>query len=119
MKFKITRTSLWNNEQPHENAILEHVENYRDVRSFKNKEEWLKKFPNDESNALEWGITDKGKPYRIVKANDYACKIWTIEIDDLCKFIIENGSVIISQPSLGRVGFEDLMELEIYDDYRE
>lgn len=114
MKYIISRTS--EKEPPHPNAEKVQINHYRDVRTFRNKEEWLEMFPEDAEDAIEWGQTIHGSPYRIISSIH---TIYTIEISNLNEFVKKAGEIILGPPKLGLVGFEDLMHIEIYDDYRE
>ena len=55
----------------------------------------------------------------ILCKNEWEETLWQIEInslDELCEFINENGSIVLSSR---RSSACDLYEIEIYDDYRE
>jgi len=123
MKFKVTRTSVWEDKSPCKEAIPVTSEFLRDIRTFKNKEEWLSKFPRDaefDGEPCEFGVLD-GRPFRILKrpCTDYVVEINTL--DDLLGFIEKNGRIVIggvggkSNPAMDGVDYE----IEIYDDWRE
>ena len=100
MKYIITRTSAWSSDSPHKDAKREVVKYLKDVRNFNSLEAWKAKFPEERVWERYWDI-------------------YTIEIDNLLKFIEENGQVVISPPETEYVGYESLFTIEIYDDYRE
>lgn len=118
MKYIIKRTSIWSNEAPHPDAKNVTLEHYRDIRTFKSKEEWLSKFPNDVNGVIEWGEIDN-HTYRVVDGSHIT--IWVIEIDDILEFLDKLGEDIILSKNKysGYVGYENCYTLEIYDNYRE
>ena len=119
MKYLITRTSIWEDEiSPHPKAVSVHPKIYKDIRTFKNKEEWLEKFPKGGDGVLEWGVTEDGHPYRIIPFL-IEHTLWVIEIEDLVSFVKEVGEIILSLNSETYPEYDTLLEIEIYDDYRE
>lgn len=118
MKYIITRTSAYISDLPHKDAKREVVKYLKDVRKFNSLEAWKVKFPKDFDNdkVIETGYTKNNLPYRVYERY---WDIYTIEIDNLLKFIEENGQVVISPPENEYVGYESLFTIEIYDDYRE
>jgi len=117
MQYIITKTSLWNDECPHPKAKQVTVKKYKDIRTFKDKEEWLTRFPKDAEGVLEWGVTKDEHPYRIIDGSHI--KLWIIEIKDLRAFVKEVGEIILSLSRGEYPEYDGLMCIEIYDDYRE
>src|SRR5574343_1407772 len=110
MKYIISTTSISSDKQPHPDAIAEFSSKYRDERSFKSLKEWESKFPQDfNQHIFEKGEYEDGS-YMIVARNKI---IWTIEIDDLCKFVAANGDIVLSPPKNDYEGFEHLFKIEI------
>lgn len=111
MKFKVIRTSEWDNKQPCEEAVLEKCISI-DVRTFKSPEEFKKKLHQD------WYAA--GTNHRLIDggiARDFPDEAWFIEIgtlEGLISFIDKYGEVIV-----GRDPDSKLYKIEIYDDYRE
>lgn len=118
MKYIISRTSITGDELPHPQAVQETSTQYKDVRTFKSREEWIARFPHDNStNVITWGVTSENNPYRIIPLVN---TFYTITLDNILDFIKDVGQVIISAPTEGGlVEAEDLFHIEIYDDYRE
>lgn len=117
MKYIISRTSIWGDKQPHPKAKRITLKKYKDVRSFKNKKEWLERFPMDNDKAQKWGITKSGNPFRIVDGSHIT--IWIMDIPDLNKFMVKHGEIVLKPKNEEYIGFTNLMEVEIYDGYRE
>jgi hypothetical protein len=109
MRYIITRASQFE-KSPHPDAIKVVGHTYKDARTFKTKEEWLAKFPEDAVNALQWGVAKNGNPFRIVASIQI---YYEIEISDLIEFVRNNGPVVLT------VNDDNMPEIEIYDDYRE
>jgi hypothetical protein len=112
MKFIVKRTSVWDNKQPCDEAILEKVPNY-DQRNFKSpeehdlclKEKWF-------SRGTEHSINTRGIVRRLEDID-----IWVINInslEELLSFYKKYGQLVISSSYFNRQP-----EIEIYDDYRE
>jgi len=116
MKFIISKTSIFN-EQPHKDAKQVRLEKYKDFRTFETLEAWKERFPKDFKDNPKTGYTKDGHPYRIIDGSHVT--IWIIEIKDLVKFVKKNGEIILSPPREEYMGFENLMRIEIYDDFRE
>lgn len=115
MKFMVTRTSVWDNDKPCDGAIKEkyiridtrNASKPEDVPAYKNSPEW-------------W--YSEGTNHRIINgyiARDFEDEAWFIEIftlEELIKFKDSVGSPIILNDFIFTNG---VLELEIYDDYRE
>lgn len=116
MRYIISRSSSFS-EKPHPDAVGKFPVLKRDIRTFKDKQEWLSRFPHDEKRAIEWGVTESGLPFRIVSSSGVE---WIIDIPDLLAFVKENGQCILHPPPEEYLGeLEGLYHIEIYDDWRE
>lgn len=116
MKFIISKTSEWDG-QPHERAVKETFKRY-DVRSFKSEEE------HDERLRYPW--RSEGTEHQMFEGG--ICRrlddqeLWTItfkDANDLLSFIEEVGRVVIEPSWHLRGPQEQLLEIEIYDSWRE
>lgn len=116
MRYIIERTSNCGDNPKCEGAFKVTAKERKDIRTFKNKEEWLKKFPKDEDRALRWGVTKDKEPYRVCRVN---IDLWLIDIEDLREFVCKYGHTILSPPKEEYIGYEDLFIIEVYDSYRE
>ena len=71
-------------------------------------------------------VLSSEKPHELSKKEKFIDEVelsesfWTIEINDLNKFVEENGKIILSKIE-DNIGYTDIpkMKIEIYDDYRE
>ena len=110
-KYYITRTSAYrDNDKPHPDAVEAEVF-WCDRRS-------LKSF--DELKNVHWGKDwlKKGTDHK--EHSDHISRLipqdgYTIEIDDLAKWVEENGTVVLSHTGVETIP----LSIEIYDDYRE
>lgn len=116
MKFTISRTSNWDNENPCEEATPYEVIRV-DVRTFKTPEEFDKKLAYREGKWLE-----KGTNHRVINgciARDVGTeRCWAIEVnslEDLIALYHKYGSLVIETNMWDR----ETPNIEIYDDYRE
>ena len=118
VKYIISRTSEYrDNISPVKGAVLVTLKKYRDIRGFSNKDEWLNRWPQDADKALKWGVTKKGDPFRIINGSHIT--FWIIDVNDLRRFSKKYGQIILDFRETGYIGYENLMRLEIYDEYRE
>ena len=113
MKFIITRTSCWDeNESPAEEAIEVEVHWYdrrTEIITRSDKAgiwKWFNKRNRDIVHLPE-GIWQG--------VNKEPSKAWLIETDDICSLVDKYGEIIVKKPSCE----EGYYELEIYDGYRE
>lgn len=114
MKFIISRTSLWNDEEkPCEEAIKDKYIRV-DERTIDSPEKFNHKYERD-----NW--FSEGTNHRIDNGHikrDFEDEDWFIEIntlDDLIKFQQKYGDIIIQDGFMN----PDIKEIEIYDSYRE
>ena len=124
MKYKITRTnqSSFSLVRPHEDAI---VEDYiyidrRTVATLKEGEEkgWYKQWYNRGYNhRVERGMIACDVKYRDGKSELFTR--WVIEIENLQKWVEELEINIVLQPKSYDNAIDPLMEIEIYDGWRE
>jgi len=118
VKFKVKRTSLWDGEQPCNNATEEKYTRF-EVRTLNSFEEFDKRFGSNEDKWLSKGINhcinERGYVQREIPDVSIG---WFIEInslEELMKFYKENGELIIR----GCWDNPNINIIEIYDDYRE
>lgn len=112
MKFVVTRTSLYSEEeQPVDGAVKEEVTSYgyRSLEIEKREQAW-KRFNEDYTDIKRlpnsgWRGTSKEKQF-----------VWVIEIDDIVEFVKKVGECIVSASEKYVEGYP---QIEIYDDYRE
>lgn len=103
MKYIVSRTSIWTDEKPIEEAVEGEVHEY--------------------NTYCDESILSKNVFKDIIKLSDghfrgtykQPVKVWVVEVDDLIKFVDKYGPIII-QPADNEEG---LYEIEIYDYYRE
>lgn len=118
MKFKVRRTSLWDNEKPCKEAFQETYSRI-EVRTLRSFEEFDEKFGEREGSWLLKGINhcinEMGYIQREFPDGEVG---WFVEIntlEELLNFREKYGNIVITKawenPSI--------LELEIYDDYRE
>ena len=116
MKFHVTRTSSWLQEQaPCPGATLEDFLRV-DERTFKSAQEHDARFFSDLwlSRGMNHRETEDGI------ARDFPDRGWVIELEDLdalVAFLREQGECVLSASTWR--GAKDTPHLEIYDDYRE
>lgn len=112
MKFAVSRTSAWGDE----NAPCEEAYRAPYVR--------VDERTTDNPKVLPGGSADwfgKGRNHRVENGHlmrDFEAEGWFVDLADydaLIAFIRKYGDVVISVWSYNH----DLMEIEIYDDYRE
>ena len=114
MKFKVRRTSEWGDKKPCKEAKRITLENWH-TRTCTELEF------NDRFSHQEGLWQDRGKNHQITKEGYITrqmedIKAWGVEfssLSDLVAFAKEYGELVIS------VSSGDMVELEIYDDYRE
>ena len=118
MKFVVSRTSLWQDERPCDEAKLERVESWH-TRTC-TEEVFNAKFSKKEGlwrdSGTEHTVTKAGHITKRVEDDD----AWVIEIKSLAglvKFMDKYGSCIIDMES--DYSPSKLPTIEIYDDYRE
>ncbi len=113
MKFTIKRTSLWSDEEPCEEATLEHGV-YVDVRTsddpakvpyYKGESAWW--YSEGTNHRIEDGHIKRDLPrdYYVIKIES---------LDDLVRLSDKYGSLIV-----GKSINYTIPTIEIYDDYRE
>lgn len=120
MKFRIKRTSVWDDDVcPLKGAKQEPC--FRvDERTFKSPEEHDARLCGPNKHTLPW--LEEGLAHRKTKvgiARDFPATTWTIEIDSLdalVKLSAKVGEIIVKPYSCWAKG---LGEIEIYDGYRE
>ena len=112
MKFKVERTSMWNEQKPCEEAYKGQI-TYVQELCFKTFEEFKDKYKED--------FLSRGTNHRITKhgiARDFNPKdCWYIDInslEELLKFEEKYGEIIIGTTCDGEIPI-----IEIYDTYRE
>ena len=122
MEFKISRTSIWNNDKkPCDDAYRKKII-IIDERGFKSFEEHDEKF----SRGEKW--LEKGFNHKILPANErfdhehiyreFNGEIWAIEINTLENLLDlkeKYGEIIVKNAYEN----DSINELEIYDDWRE
>lgn len=117
MKFVVSRTSIWGDEQPCDEARRDKIVRV-DVRTFSSPEEF------DSSLArIEGKWYSVGSNHRIDKdgciARDFEMiDVWTIDINSLNELLVfcdKYGDVIIQDCMWN----DQYKEIEIYDDYKE
>lgn len=113
MEFMISRTSMWSDERPCEEAYMKKFK-YKDIRLLKTFEEYDKKFKEK--------FTDKGTNHRVNKwgyiEREFEDKGWFIKIDtleELLEFTNKYGKIILDKSFLNH----DIYSIEIYDFFRE
>lgn len=121
MEFKISRTSLWNDKKPCDEAYKKKIIRI-DERGFESFEEHDTELSRDK----KW--LEEGFNHKIIPANkhidhehiyrEFDDEMWAIEIntlEDLLNLRNKYGEIIV------RTAFENpsISELEIYDDWRE
>lgn len=113
MEFMITRTSVWFDDKPCDEAYEKDCMR-KDVRTLKSFEEYDNKFKDN--------FHDRGVNHKINKdgyiEREFEDKAWFIEInslEDLLEFENKFGPIIVST---SWTNYEYMM-IEIYDDYRE
>ena len=119
MKFKITKTTLWNDEEvPCEKAIKEKYAEI-EVRTLHTFEEFDKKFGKSEDEWLSKGINHcVNKKGYIQREIPNGCEGWFIEInslEELMEFNKRYGNIIIQKCWDN----PNITEIEIYNGYRE
>lgn len=120
MEFVISRTSIWNEKKPCEEAYRKQIIRI-DERGFKTFEEH-----DTRLNEGKW--IDRGFNHKIVPANkkwnydhiyrEFNDEVWCIKIntlEELLKLQDKYGEIILQKCWENN----NLWELEIYDDYRE
>lgn len=107
-KYLVTRTSLWNDEKPVEEATPIMVHRYIEFSTFADK-----RYREKERKGMEvtWEKKD-GSFGGYYKEPDEA---WLCDIPDLHEFVKKYGKIILMEPK----NKEGCWEVEIYDDYRE
>ena len=119
MKFKVSKTSIWDDEiSPCEDVTKKRYTRF-EIRTLGNYEEFDKRFGAREGNWLSKGINhcinNKGYVQREILNGSVG---WFLEIstlDELLKFKSKYGQIIIKECWDN----PNIIELEIYDDYRE
>src|SRR3990167_4880580 len=112
MKFKIRRTSQWNDDVPPLKAAKQEPCFRVDERTFKSPEEHDAKLCGPKSQALPW--LEEGLAHRktkVVIARDLPATMWTIEvgtIEDLMKLASKVGPIIVSPESTWAKGFPEI-----------
>ncbi len=119
MEFKISRTSMWGENKPCDNAYKKKIIK-KDERGFQTFEEIKEKI------NVDW--LSEGFNHKIIPANEYFKtqhiyrefnkEIWVIEIntlEDLLKLENNYGNLIIERAYEN----DEIYEIEIYDDWRE
>lgn len=114
MKFLITRTSEWGDKQPYKNAYLDSFIQV-DTRTVDNPQKL-----NHRGDRVNW--YEQGENHRVEDGyikRDFQREGWFIDIgnlEELIKLHEKVGEDIIITNSMWNRG---LLELEIYDTYRE
>ena len=121
MEFKISRTSIWNDEKPCEEAYKKQTIRI-DERGFETFEEHDKVL----SNCKKW--LEEGFNHKIIPANneidhqhiyrEFNDEIWCIKInslEELLELQDKYGNIVLTTCYENN----NIRELEIYDDYRE
>jgi len=111
MRFRVRRTSSWEDEKPCEGAVLE------TVAALDKRTAPAHKLPGGEALFLA-----KGHDHKLLKTT---CSrlidtdVWVFD-GDILAFIEQHGQCIVSPPSGGWTRLvPPVWEVEIYDDYRE
>lgn len=121
MEFQITRTSLWNEKKPCEEAYKKEIIRI-DERGFKTFEEHNERLPRSKK-WLEEGFNHKIMPPNEEFSTEHIYRefndeIWCIKInslEELLKLQDKYGNIILTRCFKNK----NIRELEIYDDYRE
>ncbi len=116
MKFTITRTSIWDDKKPCEEAMPYEV-TYIDMRTFKTPEEFDNKLGSRQGKWLENG-TNHRKIDGYIARDLGTTKCWAIEInslEDLMALYHKYGELVIATNTRDK----ETPNIEIYDDYRE
>lgn len=121
MEFEISRTSMWNDKKPCEEAYKKQIIRI-DERGFETFEEHDERLPKDK----KW--LEEGFNHKIISANnkcdhqhiyrEFNDEIWCIKInslEELLKLQDKYGDIVLSTCFKN----DNIRELEIYDDYRE
>lgn len=117
MLFQITRTSMWDDEKPHEKCMPITLINV-DQRTFKSPEEYDKRLAKMDGNWFSKGsnhrITEKG-----IARDMGPYPAWGIEINSLEELM--NFKEIVGEELILCTSYTDYTTpmIEIYDDYRE
>jgi hypothetical protein len=116
MRFVISRTSLWVEEEPPcDDAIKVDV-----VRIDERTADDPAKIGSSKGNRGWW--FEEGRNHRVEKGRirrDFDDTAWVVDIksfDDLMAFCREHGTLVLSAESINTYGMPGI---EIYDDYRE
>lgn len=115
MIYTVSRTSLWGDEKPCEEAVKRSFENW-DIRAC-SEEQYDREHDAHQawrSDGKNHKITDEG--YIARQFDDVVD--WSVEInnlEELNSFIVKHGSVVISK----NVFMCNVFDIEIYDDARE
>lgn len=115
--YIISRTSDRSEIQPPcEWAYKFNAKLRKDIRTFKDHDEWEKKFPKDfDRKIIEKGITTEWYPFVIIEDQK---DFWLIDIEDIHEFIKKEWSIIINRDE-DYIYPELEYSIEIYDYYRE
>ena len=111
MKVIVSRTSIWGDEKPIENAVKGEVAyyDYRLETVAKNPSAW-DQFVKNNDDIIK--LPDGS--YRGTNKNK--SDVWFIDVDDVFEFVSQLNESVIVKPSRCVEGY---IEIEIYDDYRE
>lgn len=116
MEFKVTRTSMYEGK-PCKEAVKKRYTRV-ETRMFKNFEEFDRRFSNLEGKWLSKGVNHCVKRGYIQREFPNECEGWFINIDtleELLAFQKKYGNIILTTDWRN----PNVLELEIYDDYRE
>jgi hypothetical protein len=116
MIYTVSRTSLWNNEKPCEEAVERPFENW-DIRK------WSEERYDCEFGERQGVWKSKGRNHRITEEGYIARQLddviyWSVEINSLEEleiFIKKYDKAVIQKGGQIR----NILDIEIYDDYRE
>ena len=113
MEYLVSRTSFWNDEKPAKGCYKEEYITH-DVRTLDSFEKYDMKFrDNFKDIGFDHCINDRGYIQRSFNREGWFINIDTIE--ELNNFIEEHSSVVIETHHAN----ENILEIEIYDGYRE
>lgn len=113
MEYLVSRTSFWMDEKPADECYWKEYISF-DVRTFDSFDKYDAKFKdNFKDRGFDHCINDRGYIQRSFNREGWFINIDTIE--ELNNFIEEKGSVVIETHHAN----ENILEIEIYDSYRE
>ena len=118
MKFIVSRTSQWDDENPPcEEAKRDSVV-LVETRALYTPEEFDKKFAQREGKWLSVGTNHRVNEKGYITRNNGTIDVWLLELnnlEELVEFVDKYGEIVIGTDWRNK----DYKSIEIYDDYRE